>query len=111
MSEWEGTDPDFDKSIGDGYLGKYILVKITYFDAQGHELRRVQLHGDIKSASAEGILIALKGVKEGETWNMPPSLESMVPAKRGRYTLESTGEVIEDPDFIVTWSMTEPQKH
>lgn len=111
MSEWEGTEPDFDKSIGDGYLGKYILVDITYRDAQGKELRRVQLHGDIKSASAEGILVALRGVKEGETWNMPPSLESMVPAKRGRYTLESTGEVIEDPDFIVTWSMTEPQKH
>ncbi len=110
MSEWQGAE-EFDKSIGDGYLGKYILVDITYRDAQGKELRREQLHGDIKSATADGILIALRGKKEGETWNMPPSLEAMVPAKSGSYTLETTGEVIEDPDFIVTWSLTEPQKH
>ncbi len=70
----------WDDALAASYLGKYILVGITYLDAQGKLDYRQQLHGLIESASEEGILIRLRGVYEGETWNMPPMPAAIRPA-------------------------------
>jgi hypothetical protein len=107
-----GPPPDiFDEEIGKSYVGKYILVGLTYTDAAGHELRHQQLHGVVVRASREGILISLRGAHEGESWNMPPATAAVSPAKPGIYTLHSTGEKIENPDLVATWKIEEPQKH
>jgi hypothetical protein len=73
--------------------------------------RRAQYHGEIQSASPAGIRIELHGVHAGRTWNMPPDLDSISLAKPGRYSLHSTGELIEDPDLVSTWRITEPNRH
>lgn len=101
-------DSSFDEALAASYVGKYILVGITYLDHSGKELRRQQLHGIIQSASRSGILIALKGPHEGETWNMPPDLRCIQRAKPGHYRLQATNETIDDPDLLATWTRTAP---
>jgi hypothetical protein len=100
--------PLFDEQLAASFVGKYILVGLTRLDHQGNELRRQQLHGVITSATRKGIQIELRGVYEGEKWNMPPDLRAICPAKPGNYTLHMTKEVVENPDLLSTWTITEP---
>lgn len=104
----ELTGLGFDEKLASSYVGKYILVGITYLDHTGVELRRQQLHGIIKSASREGILLSLKGVCDGKSWNMPPMLDSIRVAKLGTYTLHMTQETIENPDLLASWTVQDP---
>ena len=108
--EWigEGTVPYFDRALADTYVGKYILIGITYLDYQGKFLEQIQMHGTVESASPDGITIALGGLRAGESWVMPPVLDSILPADPGVNNLRSTGESIEDPDLLATWSVTKP---
>lgn len=96
---------DFDEDFADGFIGKYLLVGITRTGNKGKVLTQQQLHGVIVAATAQCIEIELGGVHEGETWRMPPILEKFSPAKRGKYELKTTGEVVEDPDFTFTLTM------
>jgi hypothetical protein len=107
----EVFDEDFAKAI----VGKYILVGVTHLDYDGKELRHEQFHGVIVRASRrEGIVISLRGTREGETWNMPPDTRGISQAKPGTYRLRQTGETIENPDLVITWTARdtkEPTKH
>lgn len=107
----EGPKPEFDQALADTFVGKYILIGVTYLDHQGEFLEQQQMHGTIESAGPDGISIALGGVKSGESWVMPPVLDSIYPADPGVYNLRSTGESIEDPDLLATWSVTKPCAH
>lgn len=100
--------PPFDEKLATSYVGKYILIGLTYLDHEGKELRRQQMHGVITSATAKGIAIALRGAYDGQSWNMPPDLRAIRPAKAGTYKLHMTGEEIQDPDLLSTWTITEP---
>jgi hypothetical protein len=100
--------PSFDEKLAASYVGKYILVGLTYLDHKGKELRRQQMHGVITSATTKGIAIALHGAYEGQSWNMPPDLSAIYPAKAGTYKLHMTGEEIETPDLLSTWTITKP---
>lgn len=101
--------PRWYKKVGDGYIGKYILVGITYVDHKGNETQRQQLHGVIESADKNvGIKIALKGVYEGQSWIMPPDQPSIKIADPGIYTLKMSGEKVENPDLLSTWVITAP---
>jgi hypothetical protein len=113
MYQWTGSSapPDFDQAVADSYVGKYILVGVTYLDHFGKEIERLQMHGVIESADTKGIKILLRGARSGETWIMPPTLDSISPAKPGQYTLHSTGEIIENPDLLSTWAVTKPIQH
>lgn len=101
----------FDEDFADGFIGKYLLVGITRTSDKGKVLSQQQLHGVIITANAEAIEIELGGVHEGKTWRMPPILEELSPARRGKYELKTTGEVVEDPDFTFTLTMRKPLLH
>lgn len=107
----EGAAPEFDQALADTYVGKYILVGVTYLDHQGKLLEQVQMHGTVESASPDGISIALGGARAGESWVMPPVLDSIRSAGPGVYNLLSTGESVEDPDLLATWEVTKPCEH
>lgn len=106
MSNNEQTP--FDTVLAATIVGKIILVGLTYLSYDGKLLRRQQLHGKIKSASPAGILIELAGASAGETWNMPPALDLIRKADPGIYSLKESGEQVENPDFICTWTITKP---
>lgn len=103
--------PPFDDDLAASYVGKYILVGLTFLDPYGRESRRQQLHGVIRSASPEGILIELHGAHAGQNWNMPPALDAIRPAEPGRYTLHETEEIIDDPDLLASWTIRRPMQH
>jgi hypothetical protein len=90
---------------GDGsrYLGKRLLVGITYEDEEGETVRQEQFHGLIVEAGEEGIVIERSDT--GERRSLPPEL---MPARPGEYRLRSTGEVVVDPDYLAKWVMKAP---
>lgn len=110
MYAWHGStaQPEFDQALAESYIGKYILVGVTYLAHDGSFLEQVQMHGVIESVSSEGMQISLCGKRSGETWLMPPNLDSVSPAKPGTYSLRSTGETVENPDLLSTWTVTKP---
>lgn len=110
-SQGSRSGDTFDEDFADGFIGKYLLVGITRTTDKGKVLSQQQLHGIILTASAEAIELELGGVHEGKIWRMPPILEELAPARRGRYELKTTGEVVEDPDFTFTLTMCKPQLH
>ena len=110
MYEWTGDSapPEFDQALAESYIGKYILIGLTYLAHDDAFIEQVQMHGEIESVSCDGIRISLRGKREGETWVMPPNLESVSAAKPGTYSLRSTGEIVEDPDLLATWTVRKP---
>jgi hypothetical protein len=82
-------------------IGKTVLVGKTY--VRGDEaVEQVQFHGLIEEVD-ERAGFALRRADNGELEWLPPDLRAYQPAEPGEYTLRSTGEVVDDPDFISTW--------
>jgi len=89
------------------YLGKTVLLGVTYVDHEGKETDRRQWYGTITEVTNEGgIVIALKN--DSTYCALPPQLSGLVPARPGQYRLHSTGEVIRNPDFLVTMTRKAP---
>ena len=108
---WAGssTPREIDEAAADIYVGKYILVGVTYVDEAGQVENSAQMHGVVQSASQHGITLALKGEREGQSWTMPADPSAISPAQPGRYELPETGEIVENPDFICTWMVQKPK--
>ena len=91
------------------YMGKYVLITLTYYDEDGEVVTQQEVHGIIiKADHARGFAVALQGVWEGEIFWLPPDVRGFSPARRGEYQLHSTSEIIYDPDLISTWEITRP---
>lgn len=100
--------PEFDEALAKRLIGKYVLVGMTYESKSGEFIEQVQNHGIVKSADAyKGVCIELKGDSEGKAdlW-LPPDLRPYHQAEPGEYRLRSTGEVVVDPDYVCTWTIT-----
>lgn len=107
MYTWkgDGPTPDFDQDTADILVGKRVLIGITYTTREDTVLRQEQIHGIVKAATRESVMVALQGSHEGEIREMPPNFESLEPARPGDYRLRSTGEVVANPDYLWTWTM------
>ena len=92
---------------GSKYIGKHLLFGITYVDADDQVIDQMQSHGTITRIDENGVFIELAN---GETFSLPPSLESLHPAKPGVYRLRSTGGAVENPDFVSTWTVRDAPK-
>jgi len=101
--------PPFDHEFGKELLGKYVLVGLTYVKKSGELIREDQFHGVVQRVDPhEGILLSLRGKKEGEEYNLPPHTAAFTPAAKGEYSLKSTDEVVVNPDFTSTWTIEQP---
>ena len=89
------------------YVGKSILIGVTYYDHDGNFIEQKQVHGVIKSIDPESIRITLKGAHEGKSWSLPPDFDAIKEARQGTYILKSTGEEV-STDLISTWVLTLP---
>ncbi len=94
--------PEPVRITGDGsrYVGKRLLVGVTYVDAKEDLIGVEQFHGRIVAAGEGGI--TLERADTGQLISLPPMLEEAAP---GEYRLRSTGEVVVDPDYFAkfTW--------
>ena len=82
-------------------IGKRVLVGVTWFDGTGKETGRGQWWGTILAFNRrKGLLVDLGDT--GKHHAFPPLPDAFRPAEPGKYELQSTGEIVEDPDLLYT---------
>src|SRR5262249_43363965 len=102
----EPSPPAPDTARAAELLGKHVLIGLTYCNADGTPARQEQLHGHVSRVAADVIGIRLSG--SGAEFTVPPDLEAFQPAGPGVYRLSATGEEVENPDYLVSWTITAP---
>jgi hypothetical protein len=103
-SEPAGDHPDFATDLADVILGSHVLIGLTFLNAHGEVDHQEQLHGFVTHIDASAVEVQLWGSEE--TYTLPPDLRNYEPAAPGEYRLRATGEVVVDPDFISSWTIT-----
>ncbi|HEY4141084.1 MAG TPA: hypothetical protein VGM57_06710 [Pseudolabrys sp.] len=114
MPPFEETDepPEWDQEEAGWLLGKYVIVGVTRLRADGATLiGQAQYHGKIITVDKKkGVEIECAGKWLGQHIWLPPHLSAFDPADKGEYRLRSTGEVVNDPDVVSSWTVKEPPK-
>jgi len=96
-----------DESEAADYIGKIVLVGVTYLDHEEKLIGQKQWVGTITTFSKkEGIKIRVRN--SDEPFCLPPAKDGIRKAPPESYRLRSTGEVIEDPDYLATWTRVRP---
>jgi hypothetical protein len=88
------------------YIGKCLLAGVTYLKDDGEVDRREQFYGTIVVATEFEIVVERSDT--GDRMSFPPEVEKAEP---GEYRLRSTGEVVVNPDYLASWTVTPPPKH
>jgi hypothetical protein len=88
----------------DELIGKYVLVGITFLDREGRVIEQFQTYGPVVLVD-DNTGIVLEKIDGSGNFCIPPDLNSLRPAPKGQYRLHSTGEILDDPDFISTWTV------
>lgn len=100
----------WDESIASKLMGKLMLIGLTYQDSENRPLRQEQFFGRVISVGRTvGIGLLLEGSRTGEHFDLPPDTRSIQQASPGAYRLRSTGEVVTDPDYTVTYLIQTPE--
>ena len=86
------------------FLGKIMLVNIRHFDEHGDDLKSEMFHGEIIEIREDAVVLMLRGEKTGETYTLPQILDDLDEPEFPVYKNEETGEIIENPDFIVSFN-------
>ena len=85
------------------YLNRVVLVGVSWVDGRDQVVRQREFYGRIEAIDPDrGIDLRLP---DGELFTLPPYLSALQPADPGEYTLQSTREVIRDPDFLTVWRL------
>jgi len=93
---------EFDDKLAASFVGKHLLIGITYVDPSEQPVEQKQLHGRIvRTNPGEGVVVALHG--SGDEFKLPPDLASFQVAPPGTHRLRSTGQVVVNPNLTCTW--------
>jgi hypothetical protein len=89
------------------YIGKHLLIGLTYLEKDESVREQVQFHGNISAVSDSTIVF--KRNDNGEEFSIPFDEENL---KEGDpdavYKLRSTGESVENVDYISSWTIHPP---
>jgi hypothetical protein len=89
------------------YIGKHLLIGVTYLDHAENILEQKQWYGTIiRVNDQEGIVIQRSDIEQ--EMKLPPGLRSLKEAPKGEYRMRSTGKIVVDPDFLTTWTVKRP---
>ena len=94
-------DPAFSNLIG-----KIVLIGMTYYTPDNQFIEQKQFWGKVSEIREDQIIVQQKS---GEIVSLPPDLRSVKPAPPSAYRLRSTGEIIENPDYLSTWIVHAPE--
>ena len=94
-----------DQALANSYIGKHLLVGVTYLDHNEQLLKKEQFHGCIVRINE--LVIRLHDSEH--EFRLPPQLESLKAAAAGEYRLRATGEVVVNPDLVATWTVVSPK--
>ena len=101
--------PPYDDAGAAALIGKRVLIGVTSLDHTGGLIGQWQFYGEVAHVSREeGITVVLEGNRDGETYVLPPCTTAFKPAAEGIYTLRSTSESVENPDYTVQLTYQEP---
>lgn len=85
-------------------LGRVLLIGITQIS--GEQERHFQTYGRVVEVdSVHGVTVACQGAHEGRMFTVPPDLTAFDRAQHASYRLRSTGETVDCPDFLVTFTI------
>lgn len=84
--------------------GRLLLIGVTERGADGE--RHFQTYGRVVNvAPSEGVTIECMGAHAGRMFTVPPDPQAFAPAPPNDYRLRSTGDVVRNPDFLVTFDV------
>lgn len=99
--------PEWDEARAASLVGKVVLVGMTYAEGHQRQGEQEQFFGVVAETDPQrGVLLELSGSRAGERRWLPPHVQNFFEADPGDYRLRSTGEVVSDPDFVSTWTIT-----
>ena len=99
--------PAWDEEVAQSFVGKRVLIGLTYESQEGELLGQRQVHGRVTAVDEHrGIAVEVSGA-DRVFW-LPPDPRALHEAPPGEYRLRSTGEVVVDPDLLTTWTVTAP---
>ena len=88
--------------------GARLLVGITR-EHQSGEVSREQFWGVAHIEDHGDLCLVVIECKDGKIREYPFDNRTLQEASPGEYRLRSTGEVVVDPDYLMTWIVTEGQ--
>lgn len=83
--------------------GRTVLVGITEVSDDGEVVDRQQFAGVLRGVGDDG-WITLE-LLDGTLASLPPDTRPFEEARPGRYELSTTGQVVDDPDFLCSWTL------
>ncbi len=87
------------------YLNRVVLVGASWVNQEDRVVRQREFYGTIESIDPDrGIDLRLP---DGELFTLPPYTGALQPAEPGEYTLRSTREVVQNPDYLVVWRFSD----
>lgn len=93
--------------MSDNYTGKRVVVGLTFEDFDEALVGHAQFHCRIARINAhEGMV--LERLDGGPTFNVPPVVDQLEPARLYEYHFKSTGEVVYGPDFELMLTIAVP---
>lgn len=108
-NEVNPQDGAWDEALATELLDRIVLAGLTFVDQQDEVVEQEQFWGKIVCADRDrGIQIELRGVRTGSDYWLLPDTGSFNRADAGEYKLRTTGELVVNPDFISTWTITRP---
>jgi hypothetical protein len=113
-SEWELSYESNEKRIrrtievfGDEYIGRTLLLCLNYLETDCKPRRQEQVVGTIMVVDFdEGIVVSCE--PEGRMFVLPGDPSRIERAPPAEYRLRSTGQVVTKPDYIATFTTTQP---
>ena len=96
------------KKLEKKFIGKHILVGLTYLNKNKTVKEKLQLHGIIKKVSQNTIVF--KRADNGENFSIPFDEKIETGQPGAVYKLKSTGEAVENVDFISSWTIHPPEE-
>lgn len=84
--------------------GKVFLIGLTFIDQDENLIEQYQTSGTVDELTDEGFLQFNRN--DGSTFHLPYDKRAIKEAAEGEYRERATGNIIVNPDYITTWTIT-----
>lgn len=83
--------------------GKLFVVGVDLLDANDAVVEKYQTAGVVEELTNDGFFVLRRN--DGSLFTIPYEPSSIEAARKGEYSLKSTGQTIVDPDYTTAWDV------